>query len=202
MHTRYTRIIRLTAAFALAVAQISPAMASTSAPGLDLQGFSAAVPDIPMFGSPAPKAPPVLLAFSEGATNTVVRRISSSESECAALPSEYRADCLSQGLRGAASLASKPDYAGARTQLSTASRQISTLVRQNADPSAAPLRKGGKTYRAVKKAAVRQVNAKAAAIVVETETKLIRAAGSSAHRKSHYQRIATAVGSTKRIFRS
>ncbi len=200
MCTQHRRIIHLAAAFALAIAQISPAMASATAS--DWEDFTAGVSDTLLFGNPTPQAAPVLLAFSDGATNTVVRRISNSERECAALPSEYRADCLSQGLRGAASLASQPDYAGARTQLSTASRQISTLVKQNADPTAAPLRKGGKTYRAVKKAAVRQVNAKAAAIVAEAETKLIRAAGSSAHRKTHYQRIATAVGSTKRIFRS
>ena len=166
------------------------------------QGIDGDIQVSPMFVPFETESETILLAFSDGATNTIVQRISSSERECAALPSEFQADCLSQGLRGAASLASRPDYAGARTQLSAASRQISSIVQQNADPAAAPLRQGGKTYRAVKKSAVQQVNAKAAAIVAETETKLIRAAGSSAHRKTHYQRIASAVGSTKRIFRS
>ena len=85
--------------------------------------------------------------------------------------------------------------------MNKASRSLSSLVSQNEDKAAAPIRKGGKTYRAVKKAAVKAVAAKAAAIVTETETKLLRSA-SSGLRKTHYARIAQAVGSTKKILRS
>ena len=95
----------------------------------------------------------------------------------------------------------RPDYTTAQSELNKASRSLSSLVSQNEDKAAAPIRKGGKTYRAVKKAAVKAVAAKAAAIVTETETKLLRSA-SSGLRKTHYARIAQAVGSTKKILRS
>ena len=85
--------------------------------------------------------------------------------------------------------------------MSSASRSISSLVNQNADPAAKPIVKGGKRYRAVKKSAIKSVNAKAAAIIAEAETKLLRSAGSG-HRKVHFQRIAQAIGSTKKILRS
>lgn len=141
------------------------------------------------------------LAFSEGMTNSISRRLESGTAECGGLPAEYRADCMAQTYRGAASLATRPDYTTARTQLSRTSRSLSGLVSQNVDNTAQPIRKGGKTYRAIKKSAVRAVNSRAAAIISEAETKLLRSA-SSGHRKVHYQRIAQAVGSTKRIFRS
>lgn len=145
---------------------------------------------------------PFEVAFSEGTTAQIVRRLNDAENECGQLPAEYRADCLQQGLRSAAGpTVNKPDYTTAATQLNSASRSIANLVTQNADPAAQPLRKGGKTFRAVKKSAVANVNAKAAAIVAETETKLIRSAGSGL-RHTHYARIAQAVGSTKRILRS
>jgi len=70
------------------------------------------------------------------------------------------------------------------------------------DKAAPKIRKGGKSYRAVKKSAVAKVNKQAKAIIVETETKLLRSAGSSQLRKTHYTRIARAVGSTKNILRS
>ena len=87
------------------------------------------------------------------------------------------------------------------TELNRASRSISNVVSQNADPAAKPIKKGFKSYRAVKKSAVRSVNAKAKAVIAETATKLLRSAGSG-HRKVHFQRIAQAVGSTKKILRS
>lgn len=145
--------------------------------------------------------PMIELAFSEGTTNTIVNRLNGGVAECGALPAEYRADCMAQTYRSAASQANPPDYATARTQLNQVSRNLSALVSQNADAAAQPIRKGAKTFRAVKKSAARAVNAKAAAIISEAETKLLRAANSGL-RKVHYQRIAQAVGSTKAIFRS
>jgi hypothetical protein len=143
----------------------------------------------------------IILAFSDGATNSIVNRLQGGVAECGGLPVEYRADCMAQTYRGAASLASRSDYAQARTELSRTSRSLSGLVAQNADPAAQPLRKGGKTFRAVKASAARAVNSKAVAIISEAETKLLRSANSGL-RKVHFQRIAQAVGSTKTIFRS
>ena len=48
----------------------------------------------------------------------------------------------------------------------------------------------------------KQVNAQAEKIITATEDRLIRSAGSSARRRSHYAAIAQAAGSTKRILRS
>ncbi|MCB1430653.1 MAG: hypothetical protein KDJ66_16255 [Nitratireductor sp.] len=142
------------------------------------------------------------LAFSDSHTSAVTRRLGDAERECGALPAEYRADCLAQGFRSAASATgNRPDYTTAQSELNKASRSLSSLVSQNEDKAAAPIRKGGKTYRAVKKAAVKAVAAKAVAIVTETETKLLRSA-SGGLRKTHYARIAQAVGSTKKILRS
>ncbi|MEZ5870849.1 MAG: hypothetical protein R3D32_03185 [Nitratireductor sp.] len=142
------------------------------------------------------------LAFSDSHTSAVTRRLGDAERECGALPAEYRADCLAQGFKSAASATgNRPDYTTAQSELNKASRSLSSLVSQNEDKTVAPIRKGGKTYRAVKKAAVKAVAAKAVAIVTETETKLLRSA-SSGLRKTHYARIAQAVGSTKKILRS
>ena len=142
------------------------------------------------------------MAFSDSHTSAITRRLGDAERECGALPAEYRADCLAQGFKSAASATgNRPDYTSAQTELNKASRSLSSLVSQNEDKAAAPIRKGGKTYRAVKKAAVKAVAAKAAAIVTETETKLLRSA-SGGLRKTHYARIAQAVGSTKKILRS
>jgi hypothetical protein len=142
-------------------------------------------------------------AISGTLVDRVIQIIRVGERECGGLPLEYRADCLQQTFRRAAQEAEKGGaYSAAAAHLRSAATRISSLVARNVDPVARPIAKGTKSYRAVKKSAVRAVNAAAAAIVTETETKLLRSAGSSQQRKVHYQRIAQAVGSTKRILRS
>ncbi|MEZ5792298.1 MAG: hypothetical protein R3D34_16455 [Nitratireductor sp.] len=139
------------------------------------------------------------MAFSDSHTSAITRRLGDAERECGALPAEYRADCLAQGFKSAASATgNRPDYTTAQGELNKASRSLSSLVSQNEDKAAAPIRKGGKTYRAVKKAAVKAVAAKAAAIVTETETKLLRSA-SSGLRKTHYARIAQGLPSERLV---
>lgn len=141
------------------------------------------------------------LALSDTLTNGIVLVLGAASRECGQLPPEFRADCLQVSFRRAArATENSPDYGAAAALLNSASRRISILVSRNADPAAG--RSGTRRYRAVKKSAVRAVNSAAAAVVTETETKLLRSAGSSQHRKTHYQRIAQAVGSTKRILRS
>lgn len=196
----------LMAALALAVA------GNTTATQAALQGDAGAgaqaetmliVPQGEAFSvSPPDAMPPMLLAFSPSTTGSIVSQLDRGTAECGALPAEYRADCMSQAYRRAAGATQgRPDYSTAQSELSRTSRSLSNLVSQNADTEAAPIRKSGRTYRAVKKSAVRKVAQQAVAIITETETKLLRSSGSG-QRKVHYQRIAQAVGSTKRIFRS
>ena len=66
---------------------------------------------------------------------------------------------------------------------------------------------GGKTVRtrpltAVRKERVKEVNRKAAAIMEEAETKLLRSAQASDRRLIAYAKIAKAVGSNKKLLRS
>ncbi|MEZ5870848.1 MAG: hypothetical protein R3D32_03180 [Nitratireductor sp.] len=122
--------------------------------------------------------------------------------ECGNLPAEYQADCLQQGLSKGAKVLTGPENAEARREIQSAQRKIKRLVDQNVDRSKPPIRRGGKTYRAVKKQAVAKVNREARKIIAETETKLLRSASRSSARKTHYARIARAVGSTKTLLRS
>lgn len=146
---------------------------------------------------------PILLAFSESTTNRVVMTLNGAESECGALASEYRLDCLQQAYgRAASAMSGKPDYDGARSEISRAGRSMKALVDQNLDAKAKPIQKGARRYRAIKKEVASAVNKKGEAIIKEAATRLLRSAGSSQHRKTHYQRIASAVDSTKKILRS
>ena len=155
------------------------------------------------FGTVFIKEPNQVLqpVFSDANTEKVVDKLQRGEGVCRRLPSEYRADCMAKALRDAYQTASQPDYRGARKELQAASRALSNLVKQNADPKKPAVRVGNRTYRPVKKSAVKTVNRQATAILTETETRLLRS-GTGERRKAHYQRIARAVGSTKKLFRS
>ncbi|MEZ5801100.1 MAG: hypothetical protein R3D29_12355 [Nitratireductor sp.] len=195
---------KVSMAVAFMLANTLPSFAALDAGGSDLPQISAPgqILLVPEETTAIDGLKSFQMAFSDSHTSAITRRLGDAERECGALPAEYRADCLAQGFKSAASATgNRPDYTIARTELNKASRSLSSLVSQNEDKAAAPIRKGGKTYRAVKKAAVKAVAAKAAAIVTETETKLLRSA-SSGLRKTHYARIAQAVGSTKKILRS
>jgi hypothetical protein len=137
----------------------------------------------------------------EETTNGFVMSLQGAERRCGLLPLEYRVDCLAQSFRLAANLTrERPEYAAVSIALHSASQDLSRLVSQNADPIAPRVRTMGRTYRAVRPETVATVVAQAEAIITETETKLLRSTGSVG--QAHYQRIAQAVGSTKRILRS
>ena len=121
----------------------------------------------------------------------------------AALDRAYRMDCLQQALRRAAQeMGRAQNYRAAKSELNRAAGQIKRLVDRNVDRAAPKAQSGRRSYRAVAASAARQLNQQAAAIIQETETKLLRSASSSAQRKTHYTRIAQAVGSTKTLLRS
>lgn len=151
-------------------------------------------------------APPVIIRGDDGVdervTRNVIAFIRSGTAECAGLPPEYRADCLAQVYYQAASLLRGPGYADARRELVGAARRIERVVTRNLDRSKPPIQTGGKTARPVRRQAVSRVNREVRRIVADTEKRLIRSAGRSAKRRSHYQRIAQAVGTGKTILRS
>lgn len=144
---------------------------------------------------------PVLLAFSSGATSSVIAPLNRAVAECQSVGAEYAASCAAAAYKKAAAAANRPDYRDAKRELRRTAKELDKLVAKNADKDAPTIRANGKTYRAVKKSTVSKVNQEAKKIITETQTKLLRSSGSGT-RKTHYQRIAQAVGSTKKIFRS
>lgn len=162
------------------------------------------IPEVPAASAETPtQTSPVLrIAFNDAFTAQVVQNIENGARICRGIAAQYRTDCLAQALKSGSDAAYRPDYSGARSELRNGSWKLSNLVTQNEDKSAPKLRRGGRTFRAVKKSAVRKVNRAARKIIVETETRLLRSAGNAKLRKTHYGRIARAVGSTKNILRS
>lgn len=201
---RRAGLARAVLAFSIAAALSTPTQAALDAGGT---GTALETPNSAIVEglrlAPAVAVPSTMqLAFSASTTGSIVSQLDRGTAECGGLPAEYRADCMSQAYRrAAAATQGRPDYSQAQSELNRTSRSLSSLVSQNADAQAAPIRRSGRTYRAVRKEAVPAVNQKAVAIITETETKLLRSSVSG-QRKVHYQRIAQAVGSTKRIFRS
>ncbi|WP_088622052.1 hypothetical protein [Oceanicola sp. 22II-s10i] len=159
---------------------------------------------LPQTGWPDGARPePPLRVFSDSVTNRVVRTLKSAEQSCAALPLQYRIDCLGIALqRAAQDLGNRPDYAEAKAILNEAAQRLRGLAQANEDTTAPAVRQGLTRVRAVRAAVLPQALRRADSIVREAETKLIRASGSSGNRKAHYTRIAAAVGSTKVLLRS
>ncbi|HDR29678.1 hypothetical protein [Rhodovulum sp.] len=100
------------------------------------------------------------------------------------------------------------DYRDAKNALTQAACDLGTLAAANRDRTQPQIRlrqPSGETTPAltpVRPEALASVNAAAAQILEEAETRLLRSAESSARRMVHYQRIAAAVGSAKVLLRS
>lgn len=136
-------------------------------------------------------------------TEKVKQRLDDGGKECSELAKEYRPDCL-RIVFGDSSrkVGQNKAYDEIRRELKLASQKIDTVVKANIDKSKPTITVNGKKIRAVKKSAVKKVNAQTKKIIKETETKLLRSAGNSADRKVAYTQIAQAVGSTKVLLRS
>ena len=146
--------------------------------------------------------PPTLIA-SDAATAKIIKPLVETDKNCEPIPFEYRLDCVLQGYKQAVrNTPNNRDYRAMKSDLSIAQRKLNRLVKANLDKEAPPLKVGNKTYRAVKKNVAESLNAQATQILEETATKLIRSAGSSKKRQIHYARVADAVHSNKKIFRS
>ncbi|WP_299811983.1 hypothetical protein [uncultured Roseibium sp.] len=143
------------------------------------------------------------LAFADDVTQAVVKQIQRGASECSRLEVVYRLDCLQRVFSQASGATGrKPDYSTVNSELRKLSRTLKGIVGKNQDRKAPKAKLGNKSYRAVSKAALREVNKLASKAIEETATKLLRSAGNSQKRKVHYTRIANAVNSTKKILRS
>lgn len=142
--------------------------------------------------------------FSDTVTRGVARLIVDGGKECENdTRPEYRLDCLAVNFgRIASTIERRPNYQQAGQELRRLSRKLKAIRTKYADPAAPKVTKKRRTYRAVSKANLAQANREAAAAIDETVTKLLRSAGNSEKRKTHYAQIATAVGSTKRLLRS
>lgn len=152
----------------------------------------------------------LVIAFSDSATNATVRLIGEVEQVCRSVAPEYRISCLGDGFKWVAkTMPNRPDYRAARSQISKLGSRLQTIAKQNRD-RAAPTGtttqgrewKARKKFTPVEKSKLRSANAAATAAIQEAETRLLRAGENSEKRRVHYQRIAAAVGSTKRILRS
>ncbi len=135
-------------------------------------------------------------------TQSISADISSIASQCQFLPQEYRLDCLAQELKESSRIVKNAGYKNANREIASAAKKLDRIVKRNEDKSAPKIKRNGKTYRAVKKSSVKKVNRQAKKVIAETKTKLIRSAGNSALKKTHYTKIAKAVGSTKVLLRS
>jgi len=150
------------------------------------------------------------LAFDNGLTNGVVSTIGEVERVCRSVPAEYRISCLGEGFKWAArQMPSNPDYREARAAVSKAGSRLQKIAKSNADRKApvhttakARQWKSKKKFTAVQKAKLKTATAAASAVIKETETRLLRSAENSQRRRVHYQKIASSVGSTRRILRS
>lgn len=137
-------------------------------------------------------------------TRGVIWIIQNGSNEChSSIRPEYRFDCLRNVLgRAASTIENRPNYRDAARELRSLSRKLDGIVTKYQDRSAPRAAVGQRSYRAVSKANLEQASREASAAIDESVTKLLRSAGNSEKRKTHYSQIATAVGSTKRLLRS
>ncbi|MEM8663450.1 MAG: hypothetical protein AAGF49_04930 [Pseudomonadota bacterium] len=148
--------------------------------------------------------------LSDNQTDRLLRIIRRAERECAVLIVEHRIDCLAQAYRYVARQATGAGYGEASRTLRTLGLELDAIVRENIDrtkprvssPRPDRRRPGKRTYRAVKPAAVPKATRAARAAIDKAQNRLLRSAQRSAERRTHYQRIAQAVGSTKLLMRA
>ncbi len=147
--------------------------------------------------------PPLQLAFADDVTNGIVNEIRRGAKQCSSLGGAYRAECLGDVFSRASGLAGRrPDYSGASSELRKLGRNLKKIAGKYHDRKAPKAKLGRKSYKAVAKDALRKANRESAQAIEEAVTKLLRSAGNSQKRKTHYTTIANAVNSTKKILRS
>jgi filamentous hemagglutinin family protein len=161
------------------------------------------------FFPPEETRTPLGPSYTTEGTDQVVDQLQEATAYCSVIgQSEYVIDCLSERLAViAAGLPETGDYADARAALNAAAGRLSELVAANEDtdfpanltrslrPDAPP---SSRPLRPVREDNLAATLAAASGILAETQTQLLRSASASSE-SIHYQRIATAVGSTNTI---
>jgi len=145
-------------------------------------------------------ASPVVKVFSNPKTTRIIRKIRSGSSQCRSLPREYRHDCMRSVYASASSIAGRsgPDYRKAASLLRSASKGLSSIARKNRDRSA-PKRK---RFSAVSKSKVSVADRAARALLENVAASLKQHGVGKRIVKIHYDRIASSVSSSKKVFGS
>lgn len=154
----------------------------------------------PVFSSSATFDDSFEVAMSDAVTAKAVKVLTEGNGACRSLPSVYQVDCYRQSFRRAgAEISRYPDYKDARKALKLVERTLNSALKEYGDKSAAPLRSGGRTYKAIKPEAVAPSAQAFKRARADAVTILLRSKGPI---KVHYERIASVVGSSKLIIRS
>ena len=146
-------------------------------------------------------------------TREVSRNIESVNDRCDDVPDRLKIDCIALRYE---ILAQSPELSGeyseVRDALKSAAKQLRELAQESADPSAPKERltveRNGKTkpvgrpLTPVRPEVQQEAFAAAIKIIEETETLLLRSAGTSKRRQVSYQRVAQAMDSNKVLLRS
>jgi len=138
--------------------------------------------------------------------SVIVGRLSAVWRECEAQTRpEYYIDCLSEGyVRASGAIPGDATFADSRAAILQAAGRLRGLAEANRAPDLPPLG-GGARSRAltpVDPARLAAAQARARAIIEETETVLLRSGERSADRRVAYQRISQALGTGKQLLRS
>lgn len=144
--------------------------------------------------------PPNRSALSDATTNRLVRTLERGIRLCQSVETVYRYDCYRQNYNTAAQQIEKnPAYAVPLQALRNIEQTLGTIVARNADPAAKPVRKRGKTFRAVTPASTKKAKETFRRSLDSAATVLLRSSGDSA---KHYVRIAQALDSNKILLRA
>ena len=150
---------------------------------------------------------------SNNYTEVMTSKIAAAQKFCADIDNDsYNVDCLAERLGEISDEMPKgSDYDEVKSLLKDTSDQLSELARANRDvnqPRGRATSKGenpvttSRPLTPVTKESLPQVNAKAQAILENTETLLLRSAEGSESKVLQYSRIADALGSSKVLLRS
>lgn len=149
-------------------------------------------PDEKEFSSPS--------RLQNSTTNWLARSLATASVNCLALEPVYQFDCFRQHYKKQASrLEDNAAYAVPKQALRDLEDTLDTILAENTDPTVPPLRKGNKTYQAIRPTSVPEAAIAFNQALDEASTMLLR---SSSDNAGHFDRIADALGSNKILLRS
>ncbi|MDN5788025.1 hypothetical protein [Pseudorhodobacter sp.] len=146
-------------------------------------------------------------------TTRIVTLLDNMAKDCAAYAELDRIDCLRDKLQTALrEIPSAGRYDDMRRAVQAAVLELDAVVRQNLDPSVAPVRRAVRTPNGLRanKTPIRRIaasraaraNAQASAVLDKLSTTLLRSSSDSATKRVHYERAAQAINSAKVLLRS